>query len=97
MTKVAVNTNTVSVSPFTPTPVLTNTRFVKINGLGVVLVGDSVDTHTDFGPIPDVIHSGATTTSTQSYVKVNGVAVVVNNSPTTCSHTVVGTGFVDIN
>lgn len=95
--KIAVNTDTVSVSPFTPTPVLTNVRFVKVNGQGVVLVGDSVPTHTDFAPNPDIIHSGATTNSTQYYVRVNGVPIVVNGSTTSCAHTVVGTGFVDIN
>ena len=95
--KIAVNTDTVSVAPFTPTPVLSNGRFVRVNGQGVVLVGDSVDTHTDFIPTPDIIHAGATTTSTQAYVRVDGVAIVVNSSPTSCAHMVVGTGFVDIN
>lgn len=87
MAEALINTDTLSASPFVPsTPDIVATGFVNVNGNKVVVNGDSVVSHTNFSPDPDVVHSGAAMISSQSYVRINGKSVVRRGDSASCSH-----------
>lgn len=62
---------------------------VRVNGAGVVRIGDAIQNH---GPSP---HSGVTMISGSSTVKVNGIGVCRAGDSASCGHTISGSSNVN--
>lgn len=102
MSYVATDPDTVLASDYTPyNPGITATGFATISNHKIIVKGDSVDSHTNFTPNPDIVHSTQTinNTSGQVFFKVDGKEVILLNDEATCSssHKITSTSQTFVN
>ena len=101
MPKIAIDGDSLSVSPFSAANATTKfppgEEFVTINNVAVLIQGDDVSEHTNNDGVLEV-HSNATMTTSQTFVTINNIPVVIDGDNATCSttHTINATGFVTI-
>jgi hypothetical protein len=91
MAFLCIQGDTVTAVNFTPSnPAVTATAFVTVgtNKDKIIVEGDLVDTHTNFTPNPNIIHSDAAIASEkQSFFKISEKFVILNEDESTCDST----------
>jgi hypothetical protein len=87
MPLLCVQGDKVTAVSFTPSnPLVTSTEFVTVGGSNqIIVVGDDVESHTNFIPNPDIVHASPSMTSQQqSFFKISGKLVILNGDRSSC-------------